>query len=287
MNEYYFLFGMALIYTIFASIQDLKKREVANWLNFSLLSFALAYRAIYSLWFNNLEFLIFGILGSIAFFILSNLMYYGGVFAGGDAKLLLAFGAIMPYGSYSDLVFVSLGFLISLFVFGAIYSLIYSSYLAYKNKKVFKKDFSELVLKKRGIIYLSIFFEFMIFVIIFAFNYIDWFVLFGMFLIFLMPFLYIYLKAVELSSMIVLTKARDLTEGDWLSKDVKIGNKTIRRSVHGLSRKEIEIIKKYNKSVWVKQGIPFVPAFLFALIFMVFFYLVLRLDFAELFFSLF
>jgi len=89
MTEIYFLFALAIIWTTFAAIQDIKTREVSNWLNFSLIAFALAYRAFYSISKKDPKFFILGVLGFIIFFILAHVFYYGRAFAGGDAKLLM------------------------------------------------------------------------------------------------------------------------------------------------------------------------------------------------------
>src|SRR3989344_3031111 len=118
MKEYYFLFAVALIWTLAASIQDIKKREVANWLNFSLVAFALAYRAFYSVITNNYKFFLFGALGFILFLILANMLYYAKAFAGGDAKLLIAYGAILPFSGYLNIIFLSITFLLLLFSVG-------------------------------------------------------------------------------------------------------------------------------------------------------------------------
>src|SRR3989338_6014136 len=107
MEEYYFLFVLTFLFTLFASIQDLKKREVANWLNFSFIAFALTYRAFYSLATKNFQFFLFGILGFAIFFILAHALYYSKAFAGGDAKLLMGFGVILPYTSYNSLLILS------------------------------------------------------------------------------------------------------------------------------------------------------------------------------------
>jgi len=49
MYEIAFLWILALIWIVFATVQDLKMREIANWLNFSLIIFALGFRFFYSL----------------------------------------------------------------------------------------------------------------------------------------------------------------------------------------------------------------------------------------------
>src|SRR3989344_3955943 len=141
MQEYYFLFALALIWTLFATIQDIRKSEVANWLNFSLIAFALSYRAFYSTSTKNYQFLLIGIMGFITFTILAHLFYYGRIFAGGDAKLLIAFGTILPFTNYSSLISISIIFLFLLFALGPIYSMLLTIFIAAKNKNKFKKEF--------------------------------------------------------------------------------------------------------------------------------------------------
>src|SRR3972149_8020331 len=97
MLETSFLFVLALIWVVFATVQDFRTREVANWLSFSLIIFALGFRFFYSLFaLGNFNFFYQGLLGLGVFFIIGNLLYYGKLFAGGDAKLLIALGTILP-----------------------------------------------------------------------------------------------------------------------------------------------------------------------------------------------
>ncbi|MDO8460055.1 MAG: A24 family peptidase, partial [Nanoarchaeota archaeon] len=152
MNEYYFLFGLAFLWTLFATIQDLKSREVANWLNFSFISSALAYRAFYSLSTKNHSFFLYGLAGLAIFFILANALYYSKVFAGGDAKLLMGYGIILPFQNITSLFFISLLFILLLFLAGAIYSIFYSFFIVSKNKIVFKKEFKEKAKKNRYVL---------------------------------------------------------------------------------------------------------------------------------------
>ena len=93
-----FLVVLALIWLIFAVVSDLKTREIPNWLNFSLILFALGGRFFYSVFSDNWDFLIQGFFGLAVFFLLANLLYFGRFFAGGDAKLMMALGPILPFG---------------------------------------------------------------------------------------------------------------------------------------------------------------------------------------------
>lgn len=273
MKQYYFLFIIALIWVIFAVVKDIKKREVPNWLNFSLIAFAIAYRAFYSISANESMFLISGLAGFILFFALAHAFYYLKVFAGGDAKLLMGFGVILPYDSLGGLAYLGIIFLIALFLFGSIYSLIYSFSIALKNRKKFAIEFKKRI--RKSIIHFIILI--MLSIIIALFNP-SLGILISSFLI-LTLLLYSYVKSLDIC-MIKLTKPKDLTEGDWLEQDVKIGSKIIKKSVHGLSLEEIKLLKKANKKVLIKEGIPFTPAFLLALLSMAPFFLISKFSYA-------
>ena len=100
MFEIIFLIALAIVWMSFGSIQDLKQREISNWLNFSLIIFALAFRFFYSL-FNSENFLFFyqGLIGLGIFFVIGNLFYYSRLFAGGDAKLMISLGTILGFSN--------------------------------------------------------------------------------------------------------------------------------------------------------------------------------------------
>lgn len=278
MQEYYFLFILAFLWTLVATIQDLKKREVANWLNFSLIAIALAYRAFYAVQTKNPQFFFIGVAGALLCFGLANAFYYGRVFAGGDAKLLIGFGAILPFSSFKTFIPEILLFVFVLFLVGAIYSLLFSISLVIKNKKQFKKEFSKrfssvkipaLVVLVCGAILLAIPQTRIISAIA------------GFLIIFLI--LFIYTKSLEVC-MIKKTPASKLTEGDWILDDIRINkNTTIRKTVHGLSLQDIKKLQKANKSIFIKEGIPFVPSFLIALLIMVYVSLVLQSSLLDLF----
>src|SRR3989304_496776 len=112
-----FLVVLMLIWLVFAVIQDLRTREIANWLNFSLIVFALGFRFFYEL-FSDINFVFFyqGLLGLGIFFVLGTLLYYGRIFAGGDAKLMMSLGRILPF--FKSFFFILIIFLIGLLFMG-------------------------------------------------------------------------------------------------------------------------------------------------------------------------
>lgn len=278
MEEYYFLFSIGLVYVLFAAIQDIRTKEVANWLNFSLIAFGFSYRIFYGLVEKNLQFIYMGVLGFLIFFGLAYAFYYGKIFAGGDAKLLMGFGVLIPGRDISNLVFNLSLFIFMLFLIGAVYSLVYSIFLVFRDRRKFVKEF-KIQLKGKEKLFLILFLVGLGLNI--AFGILGFF---GLLFIWAIPLMYYYLKSLEKSCMIVYKNAFDLTEGDWLERDVRVNNKWVRKSVHGLSESEIKMLRNANKSVWIKEGIPFVPAFLICWVFMVSFFLFLKGEFSLLFY---
>lgn len=256
-----FLLVIAFVYLAIASISDLKKREVANWLSFSLIIFVVAYRLFYSLIYNDIWFLIYGLFGILLFVGLAYAFYYARAFAGGDAKLLMGLGGIFAVGSnfYSHLLFLGLFILLLIFA-GGFYGLVYSFFLAMKNKEKFFKEYKLQFGKRKKWLYVSLFFV----LLSLGFVYFDALFIAFPFLIILSFLLYVYGKAVEESCMIIKIEARKATIGDWLYEKVKIRGKIIKPYWEGLDEKEVELLKKHKGKIKIKSGIPFVPAFLIA-----------------------
>lgn len=261
--------ALALIWIIFAVVQDLRTREIANWLNFSLILFALAFRFLYSLFSENFSFLYQGLIGLGIFFVLGNLLYYGRMFAGGDSKLMIALGAVLPfYYDFFNNLNIFITFLVVFLFSGAVYGLVYSIVLSLTNTKAFGKEFFRQFAKKKKLFYLI-----MIFGLAFmSLGFWQSSILFLGVFIFASPSVYVFSKAVEEACLIKNKKTNMLTEGDWLYKDVKVGKKWIRKNWEGLTKEDIKKIRKKYKQVQVKEGIPFSPVFIISLILMIIFY---------------
>lgn len=265
MYEVIFLFGLALIWIIIAVFQDYKTKEVANWLNFSLAIIALSFRFFYCL-FNEVNFWFFynGLIGLGIFFIFGNIFYYSKIFAGGDAKLMISLGTILPLESSGLLSFFSLmEFIIVFLVIGSLYSLFISLFLFFKN-------FSEI--KKKLIIEASshkqlIFFCFLTGILFIILSFFNGFLFLIGFLVLFFCFLYIYSFCVDEVCMIKEINPKELQEGDWLYQDVKLKNKgVIKSSWEGLTKQEINKLILDGKKVKIRQGIIFTPVFLISFI---------------------
>jgi Flp pilus assembly protein protease CpaA len=272
MFEVIFLTVLGLIWIIFAVVQDLRKREIANWLNFSLVIFALGFRFFYCLFSSsNFDFFYFGVIGFAIFFLLGNMFYYGKIFAGGDAKLMIALGAVLPLAeSFNGDLTLFVVFLLIFLVAGAIYGLIFSIVLGIKNFKEFRKEFSKKFSKNKNFFYIALGLCFILVIVSFFFNLIIYLAI----LAFISPYLYFSAKAIDEVCMIREISANKLTEGDWLYKGVRVGKRFIKSSWDGLTKDEIKLLRKKNKKVLIRQGIPFSPVFLIA--YLAWFYFFIR-----------
>ena len=81
-----------------------------------------------------------------------------------------------------------------------------------------------------------------------------------------MPYIYLYTKSVDEACMVRQISTSRLTEGDWLYKNVRAGNKTIKAEWSGLSKEDVRLLKKKHKTVLIRYGIPFSPVFLISFI---------------------
>ena len=272
MLEVIFLFVLALVWIAFATIQDLKTREIANWLNFSLIVFALAFRFFYSL-FNAGGFGFFyqGLFGLGVFFALGNILYYGRMFAGGDAKLLIALGAVLPVSeSFSANLEGFLFFLAIFLLAGAFYSIAVSAWFCFKNFGKFRKEFRHRFKINRKMFILSLLFSIALLIL----SYASFYLIFIAVLVFIIPYLYLYAKSVDETAMVKTLDSKKLREGDWLYKDVKVGNRTIKANWGGLTKEEIFLLRKNHKKTKIREGVAFTPVFLIS--FLVFFYLLYK-----------
>jgi len=267
MIEYYFLLFIAFIWIVFATVQDIKVREVANWLNFSLIAIFLFYRAFYSYETSNVHFFLVGLLGIGIFYLFSQALYYGRVFGGGDAKLLIGLGGIIPFNGYFETFLFGLFVIISLLIIGALYTLIYSLFLVKNNKSKFKARFSYFVKELNWKVYI-IAISAAFFILWYGISF--YYALCISILFFILLLLYTYLRAVDEACMIKLVNVNNLRVGDWLAEKVRFKGKIIGQSIHGLSEKDIILLRKRSKKVLVKNGVPFVPVFLICFLIMLY-----------------
>lgn len=265
MIEVIVLFVLGIIWITFASLQDVKEHEVANWLNFSLIVFALGFRFFYSLFFDaGFGFFYQGLIGLGIFFILGNLLYYSHFFAGGDAKMLVALGTIIPFSSNfnTNINYFMVFLLIFLFI-GAVYGLSNALYYSSINWKSCKKEFKKQFNKNKRIVFVTT----LLAILFLVFSFFSEFFFYLGLMVFFFPYLYLYAKSIDEACMIKSITPKVLREGDWLYKDLRFGKNFIEAKWDGLTKKEIQLIKKSKlKEIQIRVGIAFIPVFLMSFI---------------------
>jgi Flp pilus assembly protein protease CpaA len=264
--ENLFLFILGLIWIIGAILQDLKRREVDNIWNFSLVFFALAYRASVSVFSGDYWFWVNGLLGLGIFLFIGNLFYYSRIFAGGDAKLLIALGAVLPLSADWIINFKIFGlFIFLLLTGGALYVAIWALILAFWHLRKFLREFHKQSRGHRNWFAISFVLYIVWAVLIYSFGQTG-LVLAGL-VILLFPLLLVFSKAVEESCLIRQVSPKEVTEGDWLYEDIYVAGKKIKSSWEGVSERELSLIKRRcRRKILIRQGIPFTPGFLIAFI---------------------
>jgi len=252
-----FLFWLFLIGIIVASLQDLKRREVDNWLNLFLLLASFSFIFFSAIFEGDGSIIFQAGFALVVLFVVMNVFYYGRVFAGGDAKLLFAM-TVFFLGATFVTTLINIGiFLLFLMFAGSIYGVTYSVVLYIKdfekvNKKI-KQSFS--------VFWIRVYIVFG--VIMFALSYVNWWFLFFAIFTIVLPLLYIFANSLESVSMMRTISGKELREGDWLVKDIRVNGKVIKADWDGLSLEDIKLLKNLRK-VEIKEGLPFVPAFLIA-----------------------
>ncbi|MBT3416581.1 hypothetical protein HON86_01310 [Candidatus Woesearchaeota archaeon] len=268
------IIAIVLIALIFAAITDIKTKEVPDWLTYSLITIGLIIFIFRSIQENSFMPILESLKGFAIFFAIGSAMYYSKQWGGGDAKLLMGMGAILNqypekllniFSPNLNIYFPFILFINILF-FGAIYGLIISIALIIKNKKEFLKKFKIINRNSKkirnaliiltGIMIISNMIisnpkqsEYLIYIVA----------------IFPLVFFYllISMRTIEHISMRKIIPVNKLVEGDWINEEIKINGKIIYSPKSlGVNKKQIELIKKHKKTVQVREGIAFVPAFL-------------------------
>lgn len=274
---YIILIGIALFILAIGSYTDFKTREVPDWINFSGIAMGIGIRLIYSVSSSDWNIIIEGLLGFGIFFVIALMMFYLGQWGGGDSKMLMGLGALLGFQYRPDSLLIA--FFLNLLIVGAVYGVVWSVVLGVKHRKklipYMNKTFAT---RKYRIARTSMFVLVGCIVIIALF--VDFFtgasliaVAFSLMLIF---YIFIYITAVEKTSMIKSLPIEKLTEGDWIVKDVIVGLKKICGPKDlGISKAQIKTLLKLKakgkiRKVMVKEGMPFIPSFLIAFVIAVF-----------------
>jgi Flp pilus assembly protein protease CpaA len=276
---------IAFIVLIIGSITDFWRREVHDYVSYGLMAASIGVACAYSLAYWSISYIVHSLLGLIIGIIIGYLMFYLGQWGGGDSKIIMGLGAAIGFNAFSILGQKNYWFLITLIntiLFGAVYGLGWSIFLAIKHRKDFVKSLRNLGKQRNIIIARASLLGFTLIsavaIILFIRDELRMLLLIILAAILAVFYSWIFMKVIEESCMIKRVSADVLTEGDWINKDIYIGKRYIAGPKDlGISREQISLLKKYSKNgkikkIEVKEGIPFIPAFLVGLLITMYWY---------------
>lgn len=261
------LSSIILIALSIASYTDIKTREVPDWLSYGTIFAGLGLRLLYSIANADSSILISGIYGLTLFLIIACIMYYTGQWGGGDSKLLMGIGALIGF-EFNGGIPILLLFFINILIAGALYGLIWVAVQAVRHhaqlKHEFRKMFHQSILLQKTALLTSV----MLLLIIAAFS-TQKKLFIAAFAPLALMYLFLFIKSVENITAYKKILPTRLTEGDWIARPITINKKVIAApSDLGATKEQLKkLIALYHagkiKTVLIKEGIPFIPAFLF------------------------
>ena len=265
------LFSLTFLLLLIGSITDLRRREVPDFVSYVGVALGIGLNLIWSVYLWDFGFVLHSLFGLLFFFALGCLLYYTGQWGGGDAKVLMAVGSLIGLELSLKSTFIS--FLINLLIITAVYSIVWLSFLAWRNWKKVRNEFESQVSSFKNFKSLNILL-FTVFLIALFVSFTSWpmkyvtlLLSFSALCLFHFSF---FINAIEKSCMQKLVKVEDLTEGDWIVKDVLIDSKRITGPKDlGISKDNIQELLKFRKQnkiekVLVRFGVPLVPGFFVA-----------------------
>jgi hypothetical protein len=272
-----------------ATVTDIRTHEVPDWLSYALIALGLVFAAIHTTITHEWT-LLYSLVGLGVGYGIGAALYYTGQWGGGDAKLLMGIGALLtvPVAWVRDVqitpeslftldfpftVPLFMRFLGLLLICGAVYGLLWMVYLMIRYHKKFRTLYPQKMREYRTYrllawIATAALIIFSIFMLVHN--------LVASLLILLLAglvlgafHLMVAIRVAEEHFMLKTVKASKLTEGDWVVGGVQIGKEwIIPENNIGATKEQIAVLSRRapNKDVIVKEGIPFVPSFLAAII---------------------
>lgn len=273
---------VAFVGTAYASYSDLKTTEVSDWVPVTMASIGILINGLHSFVSWNYIYIAYSVGIGLAFLAFGVAMYKLGQWGGADAAILAALGTLVPFipgFTYFGLAIpYQISLVLNVYILGAIYAFFYAFVVAFRKKgtfTIFIRDLNE----NKGII--AKYFFALIGVVLFVsalFSYMlgdmKLFVASLSSQAYMIPLFLLLLvywrfaKVIESHVFKWKVSTKNLKEGDMLAEDVKVGKKTISsKYLEGLTKIQVQEIRKYKSYVTIKEGIRFVPAFLFGFLF--------------------
>jgi len=241
-----------------ASLYDIRCRYVPDYVSYSFIAIAIIERVMFFIETGDAQVIIWAAYAAIILGLMGYLMYKAGAWGGGDVKIIIS-TAILIACFPGEALPSSLNYFLNLLIIGAVYTIPLTIITGLKGKcKPSKKDWQLMTTGLLGGIVIFMLMPIMMGLLLG----------FALFIMLSMN----YLKRIETNCFIKPANMKTLMDGDWLVNEVKVGRRTIKPKKEGLTKEEAEQIKEWYKNgklkekPLIKEGLPFLPAFLIALI---------------------
>lgn len=260
----FFILGLAVL--IIASINDLKIREVPDWLSYSFLFTAIIANLILSVIKNDYWIIINSLAGVVFGFILGVIFFYSGQWGGGDSKIIMGLLALIGFNTQSfyrlivgniDIITYILNakwflLIINFALAGAIYGLVFSIVLSIRKRKNYLKAIEkesknkQFKLTRKVVFVLTICFILLGVLLGIIIQDPNLSVLIGGLGIFILIMFYIwaFAKAIDNSCMSKKIRADRVTIGDWIIGKVFVNRRVKNLLVEALHEYRIRNDKK-------------------------------------------
>lgn len=267
------VFGTALIGSGLASYYDLKTTEVPDWIFYAMLIIGVPVVALNSFLYLGFDNFVLSSVTGLGFLAFGALMYKIGQWGGADAVLLSIVAFLIPKSpemfSPSLILPFPVALLINVFVIGTIYIIFYSLVYAFMNRWVVESFVREFRKSRRLFVILPV----SLFVFISALMiYLDW--LLGLVSDFGSVFYGALLAAIASTALFAYYKFARIIEEFGFKRKIPVSKLNVgdmlldTKELRGIDKQELEKVKKSGKkTVWIKDGVRFVPAILLALLF--------------------
>lgn len=136
-------FYIALTGSGLAGLIDLKTTEIPDKIPYVMIAFGLIGHIITSIIIGSYWPILFSVITGLIFLGFGFLMYFGGQWGGGDAKILSAIGFLLPYSVFQGRTLFSfpLSYFLNVFLVGAAYMIIYISILSFIRRDILTSFF--------------------------------------------------------------------------------------------------------------------------------------------------
>jgi Flp pilus assembly protein protease CpaA len=237
---------IAMAGSVIAAVWDLLTTEVPDELLAIMVSSGIGLWYFHALSTGNYLPLFYSLVIGGAILILGLVLYQRGHWGGADAWLLAATAFLLPL--YSSEIFMY-PFIFNLLIVGTVYMIIYAIALGFKNRRVFKYFLEDIRENWRFVVppiaVLGL-------LLLITYPYINYFIITALILLI---FFWRYALVIEKRVFKKTIRSSELKEGDVLDDMIW----------KGLTKKEVETIRKTKEFVTIKEGVRFIPVFPIAL----------------------